>query len=163
MFRCHRCDGISNLYSGTLFAGCQLRPSQAILLLQGVLQGKPAAKIAREIGLSRPTVQNLRRKIQEQAQALQPESPLPDSVTETDEMFQNAGEKGIPHRDPEDPPRRRANQQKGHGTYENDRPPVVGTVGRESGTLAGGSSHGPSDADASRAPVYSNRGDHQFG
>jgi len=34
--------------------------------------------------------------------------------------------------DPNDPPRRRANKRRGHGTYDNDRPPVVGTVGRES-------------------------------
>ena len=50
-------------------------------------------------------------------------------------MFQNAGEKGVLHPKPEDPPRRRANQQRGHGTYENDRPPVVGTVGRQSGEI----------------------------
>ncbi|HSD82718.1 MAG TPA: transposase [Anaerolineae bacterium] len=42
------------------------------------------------------------------------------------------GKKGEKHRDPTDPPRRRANKQRGHGTYENDRPPIVGTVGRES-------------------------------
>jgi transposase len=33
-----------------------------------------------------------------------------------------------------DPPRRRANNRKGHGTYETDRPPIVPVVGRESGT-----------------------------
>jgi len=43
------------------------------------------------------------------------------------------GKKGEPHHDPQDPPRRRANKKKGHGTYDNDRPPVVGTVGRASG------------------------------
>jgi transposase-like protein len=43
------------------------------------------------------------------------------------------GKKGDKHSDPRDPPRRRANQRRGHGTSENDRPPVVGTVGRESG------------------------------
>lgn len=58
-----------------------------------------------------------------------------DLVVETDEMFQNAGEKGVPHLDPLDPPRRRANQQRGHGTYDNDRPPVVGTIGRQSGEI----------------------------
>ena len=42
------------------------------------------------------------------------------------------GEKGEPHLDPKDPPRRRGNKRRGHGTYENDRPPVIGTVGRES-------------------------------
>jgi transposase len=34
-----------------------------------------------------------------------------------------------------DPPRRRANKRRGHGTYANDRPPVLGTVGRESGQV----------------------------
>ncbi len=45
------------------------------------------------------------------------------------------GKKGEKHSDPADPPRRRANKQKGHGTYANDRPPIVGTVGRESGQV----------------------------
>lgn len=45
------------------------------------------------------------------------------------------GKKSDPHLDPSDPPRRRANKRKGHGTYENDRPPVVGTIGRESGQV----------------------------
>jgi transposase len=45
------------------------------------------------------------------------------------------GKKGEKHADPADPPRRRANKQRGHGTYDNDRPPVVGTVGRRSGQV----------------------------
>ena len=45
------------------------------------------------------------------------------------------GKKGVPHPDPEDPPRRRANKVRGHGTWENDRPPVCGVVGRESGQV----------------------------
>ena len=45
------------------------------------------------------------------------------------------GKKGVPHKDPEDPPRRRANKVRGHGTWDNDRPPVCGVVGRESGKL----------------------------
>ncbi len=50
-------------------------------------------------------------------------------------MYQNAGEKGLEHLDPEDPPRRRGNKRPGHGNFENDRPPIVGTVGRESGEV----------------------------
>jgi len=45
------------------------------------------------------------------------------------------GKKGDYHGDPDDPPRRRANKQRGHGTYDNDRPPIVGTVGRQSGQV----------------------------
>jgi len=37
--------------------------------------------------------------------------------------------------DPLDPPRRRANKFKGHGTWEHDRPPVLGVLGRDSGQL----------------------------
>ena len=56
-------------------------------------------------------------------------------MTEVDEMFQNAGEKGLRHDDPYDPPRERANKVRGHGTWDNDRPPVVGTLGRDSGQV----------------------------
>src|SRR5512135_1058338 len=45
------------------------------------------------------------------------------------------GKKGIPHDDPADPPRRRANRRRGHGTFATDRPPVAGVVGRESGEV----------------------------
>ncbi len=45
------------------------------------------------------------------------------------------GKKGEPHLDPADPPRRRANKARGHGTWENDRPPVLGVVGRESSEI----------------------------
>jgi transposase len=45
------------------------------------------------------------------------------------------GKKAVPHPDPEDPPRRRANKAVGHGTWATDRPPVCGVVGRSSGQL----------------------------
>src|SRR5262245_7408682 len=64
-----------------------------------------------------------------------PTAPLSDPVTEADELYQNAGEKGRKHTDPLDPPRRRANQARGHGTWANDRPPIVGVVGRHSGQI----------------------------
>lgn len=50
--------------------------------------------------------------------------------------FKTRGKKGIRHPDPDDPPRRRANKQRGHGNFDNDRPPVVGVVSRESGEVA---------------------------
>ncbi len=49
--------------------------------------------------------------------------------------FRTQGKKGQKHTDPADPPRRRANNRRGHGTYANDRPPIVGTVGRHSGKV----------------------------
>ena len=93
VYRCVVCDGIYNLYSSTVFQQKQLTPAQAVLLLRGVYQGESSAQIAREIGLSRPTVLCLRHALQSNGQAMQPNSPLTDSQTETDEMFQNAREK----------------------------------------------------------------------
>jgi transposase-like protein len=93
VYRCQGCQGIYNLYSGTVFEGKHFRPAQAILLLRGVCKGEPTATIAREIGVTRQTVHEARKRIQANAERLQPEEPLPDQQTETDEMFQNAGEK----------------------------------------------------------------------
>ena len=53
------------------------------------------------IGVSRQTVMSLRRALQLNAEAMQPSSALPDTVVETDEMFQNAGEKRISIRTPQ--------------------------------------------------------------
>lgn len=115
VYRCDNCSGVYNLYSGTLFEASHLRPAQAILLLRGVCQGRSSAQIGREIGITRQTIMSIRRKIQSNAKSCQPKTPLTDSTTETDEMFQNAGEKSDPHEDPNDPPRRRANKKKGMG------------------------------------------------
>lgn len=49
--------------------------------------------------------------------------------------FRMRGKKGCEHFDPDDPPRRRANKRGGRGTYASDRPPVVGTVGRQTGQV----------------------------
>ena len=93
VYRCLLCDGIYNLYSSTVFQQKQFTPAQVVLLLRGVYQGTPTAQLAREIGLSYPTVLSMRHTLQANAQAMQPNSPLADEQTETDEMFQNAGEK----------------------------------------------------------------------
>jgi transposase-like protein len=37
--------------------------------------------------------------------------------------------------DPLDPPRRHANKRRGRGTFANDRPPVLGVMGRETGQV----------------------------
>ena len=104
-----------NLYSGTVFAGTQFRPSQVVLLLRGISQGVSSSQLARELDITRQTVLSLRRKLQASAEKMQPQDALPDSETETDEMFQNAGEKGDPHRDASDPPRRRGNKRRDTG------------------------------------------------
>ena len=93
VYRCKRCQGIYNLYSGTLFEARHLPPREVVLLIRGVMKGESAATLARELGRSRTTITELRRLIQTNAVHLQTEKPLPDQVVEADELFQNAGEK----------------------------------------------------------------------
>jgi transposase len=49
--------------------------------------------------------------------------------------FRMRGTKSDEQFDPADPPRRRAHQRRGRGTYANERPPILGTVGREPGQV----------------------------
>ena len=63
----------------------------------------------------------------------QPHSPI--TILKQMKCSRTRGKKGELHPAPDDPPRKRANKQRGHGTYDNDRPPIVGTVGRASGQV----------------------------
>lgn len=103
--------------------------------MRGFAQGTPTLQLGEELELDYGTLLGRRHKMQKLAVEHKMNTPLPDDVTEGDEMFQNAGEKGEKHDDLEDPPRRRANKRRGKGTMENDRPPVAGVVGRESGQI----------------------------
>ena len=93
VYRCKKCRGLYNLYSGTVFEGRYFTPEQTILFLREVLQGKPTAKLARELKISRTTALEVRHLLQANAERQQTIEPLSDLEVETDEMFQNAGEK----------------------------------------------------------------------
>jgi transposase-like protein len=92
-YRCKHCARVYNLYTGTVFAGCGLSTRQVVLLVRGVCKGESSTTLAEELGVWRSTVHLLRHKLQANAYELLPEGALGDDDTETDEMFQNAGEK----------------------------------------------------------------------
>mgnify|MGYP003579602076 CR=1 FL=1 len=93
-YRCEVCDKTYNVYSGTVFEGRRLSPEQVVLLVRGIVKGEQAQILANEIGVCRQTVQVIRHQLQAKASLLQPDSPLQaDEESETDEMYQNAGEK----------------------------------------------------------------------
>jgi transposase len=140
-YRCGHCGRVFNAFTGTALQGIHYRPSTILLILRGIAQGVPTAQLARELSCDRGHLLALRHRLQDLAFRLRHRLPLDDPVVEADELYQNAGEKGVPHLDPLDPPRRRANQMPGHGSWENDRPPVCGVVGRESGQLRLGVEH----------------------
>ncbi|MFM8330154.1 MAG: IS1595 family transposase [Candidatus Methylumidiphilus sp.] len=103
--------------------------------LRGFAQGVPTLQLADELGCDYGTLLNYRHEMQAAALLRRDATPRARREREADEAFQNAGEKGGPHRDPGGAPRRRANQRKGRGTMANDRPPVMGVAGRESGQI----------------------------
>lgn len=133
-FRCS-CGCIYNAFTGTVWQGTHHRCSVVIRILQGFAQGVPTQHLAKELGIDRKHLLERRHKLQGFIAKACSRDPLPDKVVEADELYQNAGEKGILHPDPEDPPRHRANKVRGHGTWENDRPPILGIIGRESGQV----------------------------
>ena len=93
-YRCRHCDKTYNVYSRTAFEGRRLRPEQVVLLVRGVVKGEQAQILANEVGVCRQTVQVIRHQLQVNAQLMQPANPLDmDEQAETDEMYQNAGEK----------------------------------------------------------------------
>ena len=95
-YRCKGCRRIFNMFTDTTWHGTRLDPTQILMILRGIAQGVPTAKLAREVGVSRQHLLRLRHAIQARALAAADRSPLPDDHAEADETYQNAGEKRGP-------------------------------------------------------------------
>lgn len=131
-YKCRVCKAVYNLFTGTVWSGTHYNCVTIVLIMRGFTQGNPTMQLSDELELDYGMLLERRHRIQRLALENKPSNPLPDEQTEADEMYQNAGEKGTPHDDPDDPPRCRGNQQVGRGTMDNDRPPILGVVGRSS-------------------------------
>jgi len=81
------------LLSGTVFEGSRKRPAILVLLRRGIAKGESAARLARELKLSRQTVHALRQRIQANLNASAPTDTMEGTTFEVDEVYQNAGEK----------------------------------------------------------------------
>ncbi|WP_250126665.1 IS1595 family transposase [Chroococcidiopsis sp. CCMEE 29] len=134
-YKCRICSRVFNLFTRTVWSGTRYSCVQVVLIMRGFVQGHSTNQVAGELDLDYSNLLRRRHQIQQLGLERQPKKPLLDQETEADEMFQNAGEKGTPHQDKTDPPRRRASKRKGKGTMDNDRPPVMGIVGRTTGQV----------------------------
>jgi transposase-like protein len=132
-YRCRACERYYTVLTGTVFAKTRQRPATLVLLLRGIAKGEPTARLARELGLSRKQLHTLRQRIQTNLNDTAPTDVMTGMAFEADELYQNAGKKSTPHRDPTDPPRRRTHKRRRHGTYEHDRPPISSVISRETG------------------------------
>lgn len=129
---CTACGKVFNIFTNTLLKGIHYDCIKIVLILRGFSKGETTQMLSKELKISYNSLLERRHRLQELAYENRTMLPLADPVIESDEVFQNAGEKGILHPEPSDPPRVRANKKKGIGTYDNDRPPVQGFFGRES-------------------------------
>lgn len=111
--RCRDCGHVFDLLSGTAFSGSHFSSAQLVLILRGFVQGQSTAHLAGELQIDRTNLLTIRHRLQKNATHNREDTPLTDQETETDEAYQNAGEKGIKHLDPDDPPRKRANKKRG--------------------------------------------------
>ena len=134
-YRCRACGAVFNLFTNTIWSGARYSCRQIVLIIRGIAQGVPTSHLAKELKIDESHLRTVRHLVQRLIAEQLPQTKLTDRVVEADELYQNAGEKGDKHDDPDDPPRRRANQRRGHGTWDNDRPPVAGVVRRKSGQI----------------------------
>jgi transposase-like protein len=93
-FKCRECRKVYNIFTNTILSGIRYSCVTLVLILRGIAQGVPTKHLAQEPGIDRSNLLKLRHAIQNLAMENLPRSPLPDSKTEADEMYQNAGEKG---------------------------------------------------------------------
>ncbi len=93
-YRCRECGKVYNIFTDTALSGTRYSCVIILLILRGIAQGVPTKHIAEELGIDRSHLLKLRHKIQHIAMENLSRTPLPDDETESDEMFQNAGEKG---------------------------------------------------------------------
>ena len=126
---CRECGRYFNIFTGSVFQKTQFSCSKIVLILRGIAKGESTAGLSRELKVDRANLLYLRHKLQENACLNCEKATLGDAETESDEMYQNAGEKGLLHPDPEDAPRRRANKKKGRATGAMTAPACWGRWG----------------------------------
>ena len=93
--RCGQCGRVFNAFTGTILHGTRRRPSELALIVRGIAQGVPTARLARELNCDRSELLRLRHRLQDAAYRNRDRMPLDDPVLEADEAYQNAGEKRV--------------------------------------------------------------------
>lgn len=108
-YKCYDCGQVYNLFTDSIFKGVHYDCIRIVLMLRGFAQGTTTLLLSKELGMSYNELLAWRHKLQEFAFENRSVFTLTDTEVESDEMFQNAGEKGHRHECPDDPARVRAN------------------------------------------------------
>jgi hypothetical protein len=91
-YRCP-CGRIYNIFAGTEWQGTHYRCSVIVCILRGIAQGIPSKHLAEELDIDFSQLLERRHRMQDRTLASLPKGKMEGSVFETDEMYQNAGEK----------------------------------------------------------------------
>ena len=92
-YRCLDCERPYTVVTGTAFQKTRQRPATVVLLLRGIAQGVSTAQLSRELKLSYKQTLTLRQRLQENANETAPQSQMQGKHFESDEVYQNSGEK----------------------------------------------------------------------
>ncbi|MCH2177157.1 MAG: hypothetical protein MK193_15665 [Lentisphaeria bacterium] len=111
---CYKCScgKVFNIFTGTIFSKIHYDCVTIVLMLRGFAQGKTTLHLSKELSISYNGLLEWRHRLQEFAFENRSIAPLVDDQVESDEVFQNAGEKGVLHPKQDDPPRKRANKKR---------------------------------------------------
>jgi hypothetical protein len=111
-YRCGLCRRVFNTFTGT----APTRPSGGPVNWSRSCAGSPRVSPPpswRELGCDRSELLEFRHRLQGLAQRSRDRMPLDDQVLEADGAYQDAGGKGVPYSDPDDPSRRRGKKSQG--------------------------------------------------
>lgn len=91
---CKPCRKVFNIFTGTLFHGSKRSLRELVLIVRGFLQGVSTSQLAKELECDPRWLLAFRRKFQDSVFWRNYQRPKLDGpVHESDEMYQNAGEK----------------------------------------------------------------------
>ena len=125
--RCHTCRKVFNIFSGTILQGIRYDCIKVVLMLRGFAKGETTQMLSKELKAGYNALLDWRHRLQELSFENRDVSRLADKAVESDEVFQNAGEKGLLHPDKADPPRVRANKKRGSALMKMTARPYRGS------------------------------------
>jgi len=129
---CHDCKKSFNEKTGTIFENSKIPIREWIYIGKELKRGISINKINNELGRKYDHVHRIAKKIMNSNYEKRFLETLTGKV-EIDEMYTAAGEKGS--KTLKRAPRKRGLKLRGRGTYDKDKPPIVGVV-RRKGKLA---------------------------
>src|SRR5438093_5523429 len=81
-YRCTACDRYHTIYTGTIFEKTRQPQSKIVLILRGIAKAEPTARLARELGIGRMRLHEIRKRVQENRYETMPTEAVPQQSFE---------------------------------------------------------------------------------